>query len=72
MLRLRNVPSHKVSKAVRHALRSEIQPEDCIIRIKEEVHAAGLVAVQPPEPLPPVTENEVNLVAWMAVRGTRP
>jgi hypothetical protein len=71
MLRLRNVPSHKVAKAVRHALRSEIQPEDCISRIREEVHAAGLVAVQPPEPLPPVTDNEVNLVAWMAVRGTR-
>ena len=35
--------------------------------LRDLVDAEGLQAPPPPEPLPPITEDEIRLVAWMAV-----
>ncbi|WP_217132826.1 helicase-related protein [Leucobacter chinensis] len=66
---LRSVPSAKVAKAVRAAIRDGNTNIDRISLIAAEVAAAG---IQPPpkvEPLPDISEGEVRLVAWMAVKG---
>lgn len=66
---LRSVPSAKVSRAVRAAIRDGNTNTERIKLVAAEVEAAG---IQPPpkvEPLPDVSENEVRLVTWMAVKG---
>jgi hypothetical protein len=37
--------------------------------IVEEVERIGLEPFQPPEPLPPIREDEVHLVCWMAIEA---
>jgi hypothetical protein len=69
--KLGSVPSAKVARAVRAALNAPGTAIDRIRMVADELEAAG---IQPPakvEPLPAVNENEVRLVVWMAVRGTR-
>lgn len=66
---LRSVPSAKVARAVRAAMRDGNTNTERIKLVVEEIEAAG---IQPPpkvEPLPEVSENEVRLVTWMAVKG---
>jgi 2-oxoisovalerate dehydrogenase E1 component len=38
-------------------------------QIKEEIEAAGIQKPEPPTPLEIVSENQVKLVTWMAVKG---
>src|SRR5690606_37922218 len=67
--KLRSVPSSKVITAVREALRSEESDKSRIQYVAEIIEGAG---IQPPpkvEPLPEVTEEQVRLVTWMAVKG---
>lgn len=69
--KLSSVPSARVARAVRAALNAEGSAEERVRMVMDELDAAG---IQPPAevvPLPEVNENEVRLVAWMAVRGTR-
>lgn len=69
--KLGSVPSAKVARAVRAALNAPGTAIERIRMVADELDAAG---IQPPakvEPLPEVNENEVRLVVWMAVRGTR-
>jgi len=40
-----------------------------VLEVKKEVEAAGLQRPQPPKPLETITENQVKLVCWMAVKG---
>ena len=40
-----------------------------IFSVAEEVEAAGLQKPEPPKPLDAVSENQVRLVCWMAVKG---
>jgi hypothetical protein len=69
--RLRSVPSAKVSRQVRAALREGRTDEERIAHVTEVLDEAGLTAPPPREPLPDIELHEVRLVAWMAVRGTR-
>lgn len=71
LMKLRSVPSAKVARAVRAALNDGKTDAERLALVVDELDAAG---VQPPakvEALPEVNENEVRLVVWMAVRGTR-
>ena len=67
--KLNAVPSKKVERAVRSALSTTGSDEEKILAVKEEVEAAGLQKPEPPKPLDAVTQNQVRLVCWMAVKG---
>jgi len=67
--KLNAVPSKKVERAVRSALSIDESDKDKILAVKEEVEAAGLQKPEPPKPLHAVSENQVRLVCWMAVKG---
>jgi hypothetical protein len=67
--KLNAVPSKKVERAVRLALSTTGSDRERIIAVKEEVEAAGLQKPEPPKPLNAVSENQVRLVCWMAVKG---
>ena len=67
--KLNAVPSKKVERAVRSALSLNGSDREKILAVKEEVEAAGLQKPEPPKPLDPVSENQVRLVCWMAIKG---
>jgi hypothetical protein len=70
-LRLGAVPSAKVSRTVRAALNQGNTAEQRITLVMEVLDEAGIQVPPPPEPLPYVNLEEVRLVAWIAVRGTK-
>jgi len=67
--KLNAVPSKKVERAVRSALSMPGSDQEKILAVKAEVEAAGLQKPEPPKPLDAVTQNQVRLVCWMAVKG---
>ena len=67
--KLNAVPSKKVERAVRSALSIDGSERDKVLAVKEEVEAAGLQKPEPPKPLDVVSENQVRLICWMAVKG---
>lgn len=69
--RLNTVPAAKARKAMRMALRTPGEPRS---RVEAILGVLDHFGVQPAEvvvPLPPITLNDVRLVAWMAVDGTK-
>jgi Helicase conserved C-terminal domain/PLD-like domain/SNF2-related domain len=48
-----------------------VSSADQVGRLKDLVDAEGLQAPPPPSPLPPIQEDDVRLVAWMAVIPAR-
>jgi len=67
--KLNAVPSKKVERAVRAALSIQGSDRERILAVKEEIEAAGIQKPEPPKPLEIVSENQVKLVTWMAVKG---
>ena len=67
--KLNAVPSKKVERAVRTALSIVGSDKERILAVKEEIEAAGIQKPEPPTPLEIVSENQVKLVTWMAVKG---
>lgn len=70
-LRLQSVPLRKVELKVSEILKSDSSDQlkiDQIIKILDE---NGVQANPKPKPLPPIGKEQVRVVAWMAVRGTR-
>ena len=67
--KLNAVPSKKVERAVRLALSSQGSDQERILAVKVEIEAAGIQKPEPPKPLEIVSENQVRLVTWMAVKG---
>jgi len=65
--RLNTVPSRAVESEVRQVLNSGLSKKDQIDAIKTILDESGIVVPPPAKPLPAVNENEVRLVAWMAV-----
>ena len=69
--RLRSVPSAKVSRQMRRALKEGRTDEERIGLVAAVLDGAGITAPPPREPLQDVELHEVRLVTWMAVRGKR-
>lgn len=69
--RLRSVPSTKASRAMRQALRAEGKPTERIAAIIGVLDEFGIQPAGKVEPLPPIDKDEVRLIAWMAVEGTK-
>jgi len=69
--RLQTVPSAKARKAMRGALRASAMPAEQIIGILRVLDEFGIQPAAKVEPLPTIDLNDIRLVAWTAVRGTK-
>lgn len=52
---------------LRKIYRLELTPEEKTRELLEKVEELGLQPFSPPEPLPPIEENEIKLVCWLAI-----
>lgn len=66
---LRTVPPVKTSRLVRRILESAESSTEKLEQIKQLLDDAGITPTTPAEPLPWVDEDQIRLVAWMAVEG---
>lgn len=69
--RLNTVPAAKARKAMRAALRTPGKPEVVVDAIIQVLDVFGVQPGEKVEPLPPIASDDVRLIAWMAVEGTR-
>jgi hypothetical protein len=70
--RLKSVPSVKAARAMRQALSAELAPAEQLAAISDVLDQFGIQPAEKVEPLPSIRLDEVRLVAWMAVQGTKP
>lgn len=69
--RLKSVPSTKAARAMRRALRAPGTPPERIARIVDVLDEYGIQPAEKIQPLPVIDPEEIRLIAWMAVRGTK-
>lgn len=69
--RFQTVPTVRVEREVRAILSAEEPDAAKVRRLQDFARQAGLKRPEPVKPLPEVAEEEVHLVAWMAVRAGR-
>jgi hypothetical protein len=70
--RLKSVPSVKAARAMRQALSADLTPVEQLAAISVVLDQFGIQPAAKVEPLPSIRLDEVRLVAWMAVQGTKP
>lgn len=69
--RLNTVPTAKARKAMRGALRTPGKPEAVVTAIVQVLDGFGIQPAEKVEPLPPIALDDVRLISWMAVEGTK-
>lgn len=70
-LKLQSVPPKKIERSVRKVLQDDgLSDKAKIDKVSEILENGGIVANRKPEPLPQISIEQVELVAWMAVEGT--
>lgn len=69
--RLNTVPTAKARNAMRIALRTPGKPEAVVDAIIHVLDGFGIQPAEKVEPLPPIALDDVRLIAWMAVEGTK-
>jgi hypothetical protein len=69
--RLNTVPTAKARKAMRAALRTPGKPEAVVDAIVQVLDGFGIQPAEKVEPLPPIALDDVGLIAWIAVEGTK-
>ena len=67
IMRLRSVPSRRVSNAMRALLNKGLGDSDLLAEILDLLDHEGVQPAPEPKPLPEVNQTEVRLIAWMAV-----
>jgi superfamily II DNA or RNA helicase len=60
----------KIQRAIREAIRSTDDARSQAVAIAEKARELGLQPSAPPEPLPVISLEDVNLVCWMAIEPT--
>ena len=68
--RLNTRPSARIEKAVREVVRSDDTLTEKVQQVRRLVLEAGLQPAEDPEPLPPITREDIHLVAWTAAHST--
>lgn len=71
IMRLNTVPTAKARKAMRAALRTPGKPEAVVDAILQVLDGFGIQPAEKIEPLPPIALDDVRLIAWIAVEGTK-
>ncbi|RWR25208.1 helicase [Agrococcus lahaulensis] len=69
--RLNTVPTPKARRAMRAVLRASGKPHEAVSAIVQVLDDFGIQPAERVEPLPPIALDDVRLVAWMAVEGTK-
>lgn len=69
--RLKSVPTTKASRAMRKALQTTGKPAQRLSAIIKVLDEFGIQPAAKVEPLPPIATEDVRLIAWMAVKGTK-
>ena len=69
--RLNTVPTPKARRAMRAALRASTAPMEPVSAIVQVLDDFGIQPAERVQPLPPIALDDVRLVAWMAVEGTK-
>jgi hypothetical protein len=59
----------RIQRQIREAMRSSEDHVEQAAAIAARVEELGLEPSPPPEPLPPITEDDVHLVCWVAIVG---
>lgn len=67
--RLNTVPTAKSRKAMRAALRGSGTPEEVVAAVVQVLDTFGIQPAEKVEPLPPISLEDIRLIAWMAVSG---
>lgn len=67
--RLNSVPSTPVARQMRRALKAEIDPQEKISAIIQVLDDAGIQEAPEIKGLNPISPQQVQLVAWMAVQS---
>jgi superfamily II DNA/RNA helicase len=57
----------RYERELREVFEQEIEPVEKSRQLVEKVHELGLQPYESPDPLPPIEEEEIKLVCWMAV-----
>jgi superfamily II DNA or RNA helicase len=60
----------RIQRQIREAMRSSEDPVEQASAIAAKVEELGLEPSPPPEPLPPITDDDVHLVCWLAIVPT--
>lgn len=69
--RLKSVPSTKAKNAVRRALQEVGTRREQVERVIAVLDEFGIQPAEKVEPLPVISVDDVRLIAWMAVSGTK-
>lgn len=70
VLRLQSVPLKKVERKVGQILKKDVSKKLMIDEIIDVLVQNGVQPNPKPKPLAPISEEQVQVVAWMAVEGT--
>jgi superfamily II DNA or RNA helicase len=57
----------RIQRQIREAMRSSEDPQEQAEAVAAKVEELGLEPSPPPEPLPPITHEDVHLVCWLAI-----
>ena len=57
----------RIQREIRGAMRSSKDPVEQANAIAERVHLLGLEPSPPPKPLPPILDDDVHLICWLAI-----
>lgn len=69
--RLNVRPAPKTERAIRQALNEGATDPERVELVRQELDAAGISEASPVEPLTSVNPEEIRLIAWMAITGTK-
>ena len=65
--KLEDAYPERIQREIRGAMRSSDDPVEQANAIAERVHLLGLEPSPPPKPLPPILDDDVHLICWLAI-----